>query len=253
MIRAIAFDLFDTLVDQNHHRLQPVEVEGQRVGATTPALHARAQADFDVDLPLLEFAERLRSVDRSLRPETVDQGVELSTLDRFTAFGTRLGLADPLGFGDALTRVHMGVLEEAVTVPGHHEAILASLAVEYRVALCSNFTHAATARGILEESGMAPHFSSVVISEEVGIRKPRAEIFESVASSLDVAPEEILHVGDNLAADVAGAAAVGMRTVWLTRQIVDPDAMLARYEGPAPDFALEDLLDLPVLAARLSR
>ena len=32
----------------------------------------------------------------------------------------------------------------------------------------------------------------------------------------------------------------------------DPDAALANYDGPRPDFGLEDLMDLPVLAARLS-
>lgn len=253
MIRGIAFDLFDTLVDQNHHLLLPVEVEGRRVGATTPALHLRASEGFGVGLSLLEFADLLRSVDRELRVDTIDQGIELSTLDRFTALGTRLGISDPLDFGAALSRIHMGVLEDAVSVPGHHEAILASLAVDYRVALCSNFTHAETARGILRDSGMEPHFSTVVISEEIGIRKPRREIFDSVAETLELAPEEILHVGDNLDADVAGAAAVGMKTVWLTRRVADPEAALADYDGPAPDFSLEDLLDLPVLAARLGR
>jgi FMN phosphatase YigB (HAD superfamily) len=83
-------------------------------------------------------------------------------------------------------------------------------------------------------------------------RKPRPEIFDEVARALDLAPDEILHVGDSLEADVAGAGACGMHTVWLTRQVSDPDAKLEAYDGPLPDFALEDLLDLPVLAARLS-
>ena len=44
MIRGIAFDLFDTLVDQNHDRLRPTEAEGRRLPATTPALHEHAVA-----------------------------------------------------------------------------------------------------------------------------------------------------------------------------------------------------------------
>jgi hypothetical protein len=43
-----------------------------------------------------------------------------------------------------------------------------------------------------------------------------------------------------------------MTTVWLTRQVVDPERELANSDGPNPDFALEDLVDLPVLVARLS-
>jgi len=251
LIRGIAFDLFDTLVDQNHDRLAPVEIEGRRVSATAPALYARAVEGFGVTLGVLEFVDRLRALDQELRGDTIDQGIELSTLDRFTALGTRLGQSDVLAFGKALTTIHMGVLREAVTVPRHHEAILTSLAVDYRIGICSNFSHAETARAILREADFEPHLSAVVISEEIGIRKPRSEIFEAVAESLGMAPSEILHVGDNLTADVEGAAAVGMRTVWLTRQVADPEAEMAAYAGPKPDFALEDLVDLPVLAARL--
>ena len=252
MIRGIVFDLFDTLVDQNHERLMPIEVEGRRVGATTPALHACARDRFGVDLPVLEFADRARDVDRALRVETIDQGIELSTLDRFTALGTHLGLPDVLAFARALTEVHMGALYEACTVPAHHENILVALGVEYPMALCSNFTHAETARAVLRDARFDAHLSSVVISEEMGIRKPRPEIFQAVIDELGLPPEELLHVGDNLVADVEGAARLGMRTVWLTRKVKDPDAALAAYDGPRPDFALEDLMDLPVLAARLS-
>ncbi len=256
MIRGIAFDLFDTLVDQNHDRLAPIEVSGRLVGATTPALHARAHAGFGVPLDTLEFSDLMRDVDRELRVDTIDQGLELSTLDRFTALGTRLELPSPLEFGQALTEVHMGILARACTVPSHHEAIMTSLAVDHPLAICSNFSHAATAREILREAALDQHFQTILISEEIGIRKPRREIFDAVCTGLDLAPEEILHVGDNLSADVAGAAALGMKTVWLTRQIADPDRMLAEYletgDGPAPDFALEDMLDLPVLAARLA-
>jgi hypothetical protein len=32
----------------------------------------------------------------------------------------------------------------------------------------------------------------------------------------------------------------------------DPESELDRFDGPRPDFALEDLMDLPVLVARLT-
>jgi putative hydrolase of the HAD superfamily len=152
----------------------------------------------------------------------------------------------------ALTDVHMGMLQDATTVPGHHEAILTALAVDYSLALCSNFSHAETARAVLRRAGFERHLTCVVISEEVGIRKPRGEIFEAVASSLGFAPHEILHVGDKLRADVAGAASIGMRTCWLTRRVKDPERELECFDGPPPEFSLEDLRDLPVLVARLN-
>ncbi len=253
MIRGIAFDLFDTLVDQNHERLTPVEIEGgRRVGATTPALHAVVVEKIGDSISLPEFADLLRTVDRALRVDTIDRDIELSTLDRFVALATRLECADVLPLARALTDVHMGMLHDAVTVPAHHEAVLAALAVDYSLALCSNFSHAETARAVLRSARFEPYLTSVVISDEVGIRKPRSEIFEAVATSFGFAPKEILHVGDKLRADVAGAAAIGMRTCWLTRRVKDPELELERSDGPRPDFALEDLSDLPVLVARLN-
>ncbi|RLA10537.1 MAG: hypothetical protein DRQ60_11095 [Gammaproteobacteria bacterium] len=253
MIRGIAFDLFDTLVDQNHEGLAPIEIEGgRRVGATTPALHAVVTEKVGTSISLLEFADLLRGVDRELRVDTIDRGIELSSLDRFAALATRLGFGDVMVLARALTEAHMRILHDAVTVPSHHEAILTALSVDYSLALCSNFSHAETVRAVLRAARFDELLTSVVISEEVGIRKPRGEIFEAVVASFEFAPDEILHVGDKLDADVAGAAAVGMRTCWLTRRVKDPERRLEEFDGPRPDFALEDLGDLPVLVARLN-
>lgn len=263
MIRGIVFDLFDTLVDQDHSRLVPVEVEGKRLSASTPHLYRHLEGHLEGgpfgearnELSLLAFAELQREVDRELFERTLKRGIELATEDRFAALLERLPVSSASDAGElalGLTAVHMGVLREAVTIPIHHEAILATLATDYRLGICSNFSHAPTARALLDDAGFSPHLEAVLISEETGIRKPRWEIFAGMTDLLGLEPEEILHIGDSLTADVAGAAASGMKTVWLTRRIEDPDAELEKYAGPRPDFALEDLVDLPVLLARLS-
>jgi putative hydrolase of the HAD superfamily len=252
VIRGIVFDLFDTLVDQDASRLAFVEHEGRQLSPSTVRLHAHLTRSGSHGISLGDFAREQHEVDRELRAETLDRDLELPTLRRFEALAERLGLAEHDGLAQAWTRIHMEVLRGALVIPTHHEAVLASLALEYRLALCSNFSHGETARAILAESGLDRHLSSIVVSEEVGFRKPRSEIFACVAESLGIAPREVLHVGDDLRADVGGAARAGMRTVWLTRRIRDPEAVLAAHDGPRPDFALEDLLDLPVLVARLA-
>ena len=252
MIRAIAFDLFDTLVDQNRDRIPRVEVEGRRLSPSALVLHETLLQSLDLELSLSDYAALQAEIDRALYRETLANGVELPTDRRFEALLDELGQPTNVALVEALTAAHMGILKAAVSVPDHHEAVLASLAIEYPLALCSNFSHSETARGLLEDANLSPHFQACVISDEVGIRKPRPEIFEEVAKRLDVPPNEILHVGDNLEADVGGAAAAGMRTVWLTRCIEDPERSLNEFQGPRPDFALEDLMDLPVLAARLT-
>jgi FMN phosphatase YigB (HAD superfamily) len=52
------------------------------------------------------------------------------------------------------------------------------------------------------------------VSEAVGARKPAPAIFEALATRLDCALDGWM-VGDSLELDVAGGAAVGLRTAWL--------------------------------------
>jgi HAD superfamily hydrolase (TIGR01509 family) len=65
----------------------------------------------------------------------------------------------------------------------------------------------------LEEQGLAQRMDAVVFSSDVGVRKPRPEIFERALDELGVAAERALFVGDRLDADVRGARELGMRTV----------------------------------------
>lgn len=241
-IRAVVFDLFDTLVDLRYEELPRLEHEGRPIPPTVAALHAavcqRAEIDFG------PFVEALLEVDRELRRTHTAEGIEVPSERRFGAFVERLGLEDP-ELPAVLTSLHMGMLRDTVSVPEHHGDLLARMGRCVRLGLCSNFTHSETALGILEEAGLAVHLDAVVISDAVGYRKPRQEIFRAALRALDVAPSEALHVGDNLRADIGGAGAVGMRTAWLTRRVGDPDARLEDHEGPPPDWQIGDLAELP--------
>ena len=43
-----------------------------------------------------------------------------------------------------------------------------------------------------------------------------------------------------------------MRTAWITRRIDDPDKALGEHEGPAPDFQIADLAELPRVLSELN-
>lgn len=232
-IRALSFDLFDTLVD--------LELSGAPLQETLVALHAAVSPHSDLDLD--GFAAAARAADRELREERYPKGVEIPTEERFAHILDRIGVAAP-GLVDVLTGIHMGVVRGRVSVPDHHAGVLRRLRQRAPAGLCSNFTHAPTARRILDEAALAPHLDPIVISVDVGLRKPRPEIFRALLEGLGSAPEATLHVGDSLHADVAGAAALGIRTAWLTRRVADPEAALASYEGPPPDHVVADVEDV---------
>lgn len=247
-IRAIVFDLFDTLVDLYSEKLPRIEYRGYLIPASARALHAalphRSGIDFDV------FARTLAEVDKEFQASRYSEGLELPSEVRFASLCEQLGIADPKLPG-VMTHVHMGLLREQVAMPLHHLGLLCSLAERVQLGICSNFSHSVTAIAILEDYGLWSHLDAVVISEEVGFRKPRVEIFEAVLDELAVERHQVLHVGDSLTADVAGAAAMGIRSVWITRRVKDPQEVLEKHAGPRPDYQIEDLAELEGILDKL--
>jgi putative hydrolase of the HAD superfamily len=102
-------------------------------------------------------------------------------------------------------------------------------------------------RPVLERQGLVDRVDAIVLSSEVGKRKPHPAIFERALAEVGVRPEEALFVGDRLDADVAGAANVGMRTVqalWFRADTVDVDI--------EPDFQAFTQMDVLNAVDRLA-
>ena len=116
-----------------------------------------------------------------------------------------------------------------------------------RLGLVSNaFDPPALLHRDLAELGIAERLDVALFSSEVGRRKPDPEIFRRALDALAVDASEALFVGDTLASDIAGAAALGMRTcqaLWF-RADDDPGA-------PEPDFQAFTQLDVLTIARRL--
>jgi putative hydrolase of the HAD superfamily len=222
-------------------RLPRVEISGRAVPSTYGLLHAASLQWHALDFE--RFAAELGQSDRDGRESHYAVHRELPTIERFRGFAARIGVRDD-AMAQALTRVHMAEIKKQVTGIAHHPEVLGRLRGRVRLAVCSNFSHGETANQVLADAGLAPHFDAIVISDEVGLRKPRAEIFHAVAERLGFDPGEILHVGDNLGADVGGASAVGMKTAWLTRRVKDPAAARASYTGAEPGLEIADLAEL---------
>lgn len=84
-----------------------------------------------------------------------------------------------------------------------------------RQALASNFDR--RLRDVIAPMPIARYLDPLVISSEIGWRKPAAEFFAHLGDSLQVRPEAILFVGDDLGNDYDAARSAGMRAL-----LVDP-------------------------------
>ena len=79
-------------------------------------------------------------------------------------------------------------------------------------------------RPLLHTLRLARWFDAIVISCEVGASKPAPAIFAAAARQLGVPADSILHVGDRIEADVAGANAAGFRGVQIDRRAKGAEA-----------------------------
>jgi putative hydrolase of the HAD superfamily len=70
---------------------------------------------------------------------------------------------------------------------------------------------------VLENVGLAALLDGVLTSAEAGARKPAPAIFEQALRLAGAGPSQAIHVGDSLEEDVAGARAVGVEPVLVSR------------------------------------
>lgn len=97
----------------------------------------------------------------------------------------------------------------------------------------------------LEAYGLLAHFADCRLSAaDVGYLKPHPAIFEAALQCLDIQANEAVFIGDNLEADIAGAQSIGMRAVLRVSVPVAP-----RLNGSIiPDEQIITLHDLlPIL------
>ena len=87
--------------------------------------------------------------------------------------------------------------------------------------------------------GLTERFNHLSFSNELAVAKPAGQIFDHTLAALEVSADRALHVGDNMHADVSGAAAVGMSTVWVRRRAESPVRTQAE-----PDFVVDSVLEL---------
>jgi len=237
--RVVIFDLFDTLADFVRERLPLIHINGEAIRSTSAVIYPIFAARHGhISLEVFYQAFR-KSFDEAARLREVEER-EVSARERFHLFFQLLRIPvtpDSESFLASLLDVHMACIADAVHAPREHRELLEWLRPRYRLALISNFDHGPTARRVLDRAGMTSSFELILISEEIGQRKPHAAIFEVACQALRITPAEAIFIGDSPSIDIAGAKGVGMGAIWLDRKgdrldeaIPPPDHIVKRLE-----------------------
>lgn len=170
---------------------------------------------------------------------------------RFRKHG-REGLLQALCAAHAIPLAHVPRLVDVIRVhtprlrmPSLSKAVLRELRAQgHRLVVVTNGLPS-TQRAKVAALGVAPLIDAVVYAQEhAPDGKPALVCFATALRRVEVAAARAVFVGDHPDKDVVGAAAAGMRSIWLSGRRTDP--------APAQASAVaKTLADVPAMVARL--
>jgi len=150
----------------------------------------------------------------------------LSLREALLASGASLDLVEPAYEAFFAVRNQVECYPDAIDA-------LARIAARVPVAALSN------GNADLQRIGLAEHFVFQLGAREHGAAKPDPGIFHAACQRLGVPPAQVLHVGDHVDMDVAGAIAAGLRGCWINR-----DAAQWPHAHVQPDLHFDTLTGL---------
>ncbi|MGH3079728.1 MAG: HAD family hydrolase [Gaiellaceae bacterium] len=237
MLRAILFDWGGTLMRDEWS--DEIALEGHAAGLAALAREGLPDA--------AAFTQYLRDHDAELFPPASEDEIDISDVmaGSFRDQGVELTDDDVRLF----LRAAQDVWSSHYLLADSTHALLEALRGRaLKLGLVSNTASPRwLLEPVLERQGITERVDAVVLSSEVGKRKPHPAIFEQALGDLGVDAGEALFVGDRLEADVLGASRVGMKTVQAVWFRAD--------EGPAnvePDYQAFTLMDVLNVADRLA-
>jgi HAD superfamily hydrolase (TIGR01509 family) len=214
-IRAVFFDLGDTLIDVRDYALWLEVARGVMVDVDSDALvHAVQEVVKANDRPNPVSHTELW---RQILAAAADRPVTTHTAERFMADLAERPRTGHL-FSDA--RRCLDVLHAQGRTLG----------------VISNSRSEESIRTLMESVGILRFFSVVVSSGTEGVAKPEAEIFHRALKRAHVRGPESFFVGDLAYTDAQAARAAGLHSVWLHRDGTgfgeDPPEITSLLEVP---------------------
>ena len=219
----IFFDLYGTLL-----------VYGEMKAAWDDWLSelARHLVRLGLAVPRKELADRCHGFMSRGEPDSGDQ--------RLTVYERRLQtLFSELGFSVAseelggIASSTAAAWQKHISVDPEAREILGELSVSVALALVTNFDHPPHVHGVLADSELVDYFDDVVVSAEVGIKKPDPAIFLGVLSRLDLEPERVAYVGDS-PEDMEAARGAGFVPIRIRRATEGARQEAADYRQDSP-------------------
>lgn len=204
---AVFFDLDGTLCDYDE------SARLGRAGAFDVLLDRHPELDRDtVEREFLDIIDTRLDPDR--KREFFDTPMDPASLT-FVKLGKRLG-APAYDFAVELGILYRDLRHRNLWLLDGYAETIGALRGKVHLGMITN-GRSDVQRGEIDALGIEEHFDTIIVSGEVGARKPERRIFELAASAADCGPERAMFVGDDPAIDVGGATNAGWTAVWVNR------------------------------------
>lgn len=240
MLKAILFDLDDTLLDWSGFNLEWPIFERLFLQRVFDYIETVTTPLPDFDLFVTEFHQRMREAWRKGRGSLIAPNIGVVLLEAAEAQGAVPGTLTMEG---CLGAYEWRAVPGTKLFPEVPDALALIRAQGVNTAIVTNAAQPMYLRDIeIGEHGLLPYFPDCRLSAaDAGVLKPHPEIFQIALECLGVSADEAVFVGDNPVADIAGAQAAGMRAV--LRVITPTPPLLSGLI--IPDAALNTMDELP--------
>lgn len=203
MIKAIVFDLDDTLYDCLHENDKAVD--------DTVRYVANELLHMDEDVVRKAFEEGRDTVKSQLSEWDM-----AAQHNRVLYFQKMLELLDVSPFKYDLQVYNYfwdNFLNRISLFPEALKFIDDARALGIKIGICTDMTAHIQFRKI-DRLGLTDRLDAMITSEEAGVEKPNRRMFDMIAEKLGVKNEDVIYVGDSYKKDVTGAKNAGMTPVW---------------------------------------
>lgn len=119
------------------------------------------------------------------------------------------------------------------------EELLHSMRSNYRMSIITNGLKEVQ-RPNYRKRGWEELFDSIIVSDEIGVQKPKREYFDYTWKSIEheFSKKEVLVIGDNLKSDIVGGRDYGLDTCWISSGRKNTTEIY-------PTYTIESVLELP--------
>ena len=211
--KVVTFDLFGTIVNIHDDCLPHLNLDGLSV----PSLLAAALGRLAALVPAVDLGDALVAyfqVGEELKTRLAS-GREVPPNTHVIQCLERIGVRDQAVVREVIYSQQQAVLQAARCADGAVSLLKHLRDNGCSLGIVSNLADADEGRKLISRLKLNSYFDAVVFSGDVGWRKPNRRIFEAALSALRADAREVLHVGDELRADIWGAGNCGVSTVWL--------------------------------------